>query len=171
MPNHNDTPTHSITEKELLVYNKAPSSVQDEHLPLQLCGHWVVGTSLEVPWPRGVSCDCVGIAGSFGRRLSTGACDDEGEELVRALRHHGLCTMTKVLHWDLLGFVSKLSNGRAAAAPSLQFQTSSASSDVLSEAKVALKINYPTLEIFCSVALSAAPAPGANSICWWEPDG
>lgn len=95
VPNHNDTPTHSITEKELLVYNKAPSSVQDEYPPLQLCGHWVVGTSLEVPWPRGVSCGCVGITGSFGRRLSTGACDDEDEELVRTLRHHGLCTMTK----------------------------------------------------------------------------
>lgn len=26
---------------------------------------------------------------------SRGTCDDEGEELVRASRHHGLCTVTK----------------------------------------------------------------------------
>lgn len=38
MPNHNDAHSHSLTEKELLVYNKPPSGVQSEHSPLWSCG-------------------------------------------------------------------------------------------------------------------------------------
>lgn len=127
-----------------------------------------VGMSLEVPWPWAVSCGCVGITDSFGGG------SQEVPVVMRVRNWSELWALWSVHHdqgprwlldWDGLGFVSKLICGRAAVAPSLQFQTSSTASDVLSEAKVEQKINYPPLEIFCSVALSAASAPGASSIC------
>lgn len=47
--------------------------------------------------------------------LKRGACDDESEELLRALRHHGLCTVARGLGGCWTGVCCVLCQGSAMA--------------------------------------------------------